>query len=92
MNKRLALRYHVTTTIVCKNFVRKCIIFRVSLDQCCGLLPNINVDDNYFCVLKGYAVKIINIAKGGGMKFIREGRVNDFQNMIFAHDCRSSKQ
>ena len=48
--------------------------------------PHINVENCYFCVAQGSAVKIINIANGGrGKKTGNEGK-NVFQN-IFAHDC-----
>ncbi len=48
--------------------------------------PHINVENFYFCVAQGSAVKIINITnRGRGKKTGNEGK-NVFQN-IFAHDC-----
>ena len=47
-------------------------------------LPHINVENYIFYIGKVYAVRIINIAIGGGI--IMDERVVDFQN-IFSHDC-----
>jgi hypothetical protein len=47
--------------------------------------PPINVENCYFCVAQGSAVKIIDIANGGrGKKTGNEGK-NVFQK-FFAHD------
>jgi hypothetical protein len=77
------------TTILCKKFW-KMHSFGVSqwYVNCSSPFPHINVENCYFCVAQGSAVKIINIANGGRGKKTGNGGKNVFQN-IFEHDCSS---